>query len=78
MSRSRGTPRPVSPCANKPILRRGELVGALAATGIVFALDQSLRNRIRAVVGLLATRYVHRREAKLLLGKHVPGVSLEF
>ncbi len=31
-----------------------------------------------AGVGILATRFVHRREAKLLLGKNVLGVSLEF
>lgn len=33
--------------ANKPILRKGELIGVLAATGIAFALDRSVRNKIR-------------------------------
>lgn len=32
--------------ANRPILRTGEVVGVLAATGIAFAMDQTLRNRI--------------------------------
>jgi membrane-associated phospholipid phosphatase len=31
-----------------------------------------------AGLGITATRFVHRREAKLLLGKHVLGASLEF
>ena len=31
-----------------------------------------------AGVGILSTRFIHRREAKLLLGKHVIGASLEF
>lgn len=32
--------------ADKPILRRGEILGALAATGIAMTLDQAVRNRI--------------------------------
>jgi membrane-associated phospholipid phosphatase len=31
-----------------------------------------------AGLGITATRFIHRREAKLLLGKHVLGASLEF
>jgi membrane-associated phospholipid phosphatase len=31
-----------------------------------------------AGVGILSTRFIHRREAKLLLGKNVMGMSLEF
>ena len=32
--------------ANRPILRRGELIGVLATTGLAMALDQTLRNTI--------------------------------
>jgi membrane-associated phospholipid phosphatase len=31
-----------------------------------------------AGLGILSTRFIHRREAKLLLGKNVMGASLEF
>jgi len=49
--------------ANKPILRKGELLGVLATTGIGIALDQTLRNRVHDSTGGLTGAAAHLGDA---------------
>jgi membrane-associated phospholipid phosphatase len=53
------------------------------ATGTAYARMHDNKHWMSDVVfgaglGITATRFIHRREAKLLLGKHTVGASLEF
>ena len=45
--------------ANKPILRRGELLGVLATTGVGIALDETLRSRIHDTTDLFTRAAAH-------------------